>query len=167
MSRGRGGGRGGRGGARGGFSGGASTLPPMGLTFADIQNLSRDPTQLYPQRHLPVFTEPSPEEKLIAELQLGFVNRLRESPYYIQERTKTADLPRYSDKYRPSFAQKPALKRKELNAEFFPKEVFEDYFNPRRKRKGDPKSGATGTAVNLDELDDDENEEVCARCFLM
>lgn len=47
MSRGRGGGRGGRGGGRGGF-GGAQTLPPMGLTFADIQNLSRDPTQLYP-----------------------------------------------------------------------------------------------------------------------
>lgn len=47
MSRGRGGGRGGRGGGRGGF-GGAAALPPMGLTFADIQNLSRDPTQLYP-----------------------------------------------------------------------------------------------------------------------
>lgn len=48
MSRGRGG-RGGRGGARGGF-GGAAALPPMGLSFADIQNLSRDPTQLYPVR---------------------------------------------------------------------------------------------------------------------
>lgn len=30
--------------------GGAATLPPMGLSFADIQNLSRDPTQLYPVR---------------------------------------------------------------------------------------------------------------------
>lgn len=43
MSRGaRGGGRGGR----GGF--GAANLPPMGLTFADIQNLSREAGELYP-----------------------------------------------------------------------------------------------------------------------
>lgn len=48
MSRGGGrGGRGGRGGGRGGF-GGASNLPPMGLTFADLQNLSREATALYP-----------------------------------------------------------------------------------------------------------------------
>lgn len=44
----RGGGRfGGRGGGRGGFAGGA-TQPPMGLTFADLQNLSREATALYP-----------------------------------------------------------------------------------------------------------------------
>lgn len=41
MSRGRG--RGGR----GGF-GGASNLPPMGLTFADIQSMSREQGELYP-----------------------------------------------------------------------------------------------------------------------
>ena len=43
----RGGGRGWRGGGRGGF-GGASNLPPMGLSFADIQNLSREASALYP-----------------------------------------------------------------------------------------------------------------------
>ena len=48
MSRGGGrGGRGFRGGGRGGF-GGASNLPPMGLSFADIQNLSREASALYP-----------------------------------------------------------------------------------------------------------------------
>ena len=48
MSRGGGrGGRGWRGGGRGGF-GGASNLPPMGLSFADIQNLSREASALYP-----------------------------------------------------------------------------------------------------------------------
>lgn len=46
MSRG-GGGRGGRGGGRGAF-GGANNPPPMGLTFADLQNLSREATELYP-----------------------------------------------------------------------------------------------------------------------
>lgn len=51
MSRGGGGrgGRGGRGRGRGGFGlGGTSNLPPMGLTFTDLQNLSREATALYP-----------------------------------------------------------------------------------------------------------------------
>lgn len=49
MSRGgRGGGRG-RGG-RGGFGGLSGNVPPMGLTFADLQNLSREATELYPVR---------------------------------------------------------------------------------------------------------------------
>ena len=37
--------RGGRS-SRGGFS--AGNLPPMGLTFADIQNMSREAGELYP-----------------------------------------------------------------------------------------------------------------------
>ena len=50
------GGRGGRGGGRGGFGGGgrggfgAGNLPPMGLTFADIQSMSREQSALYPVR---------------------------------------------------------------------------------------------------------------------
>lgn len=53
MSRGGGRGGGGRGGfgrGRGGFGGGASSMPPMGLTFADIQSLSREEDVLYPVR---------------------------------------------------------------------------------------------------------------------
>ena len=30
----------------------------------------------------------------------------------------------------------PTLKRKDLHAPFFPSEVFEDYFNPKRNKKG-------------------------------
>ena len=46
------------------------------------------------------------------------------------------DLPRYSDKYRPSPAAQPNLKRKDLHQPFFPSEIFEDYFNPKRKKRG-------------------------------
>ena len=46
--------RAGRGGGRGGFSGrasfGANNPPPMGLTFADIQAMSREQSALYPVR---------------------------------------------------------------------------------------------------------------------
>ncbi|KAI0090445.1 DNA-directed RNA polymerase III, subunit Rpc31 [Irpex rosettiformis] len=138
MSRGgRGGGRGGRGGfgGRNGFGGLSGNVPPMGLTFADIQNLSREATELYPVLDpLPVLTEYNEEDKRIADLQIGFTTRLRQSSYYIVEHTKSTELPKYSDKYRPSTTSQPTLKRKDLHEPFFPKEVFEGYFNPRRKK---------------------------------
>ncbi len=40
--------RGGRGFGRGRGGFGASSMPPMGLTHADIQALSRDATEFYP-----------------------------------------------------------------------------------------------------------------------
>ena len=46
-------------------------------------------------------------------------------------------MPRYSDKYRPSLASQPTLKRKDLHQPFFPQEVFEDYFNPKKKKTGE------------------------------
>ncbi|PPR06830.1 hypothetical protein CVT26_003856 [Gymnopilus dilepis] len=177
----RGGGRGGRGGGRGGRGGfgGANNLPPMGLTFADIQNLSREATAMYPSRELPVFTEPSDDEKKIAQLQLGFATRLRKSQYYIVEKTKTtgllvfvlllqlalkamhsyAELERYSDKYRPSVASQPSLKRSDLHEPFFPSEVFEDYFNPRRKKKLKPQTKGGKAKLDLDALEEGGEEE--------
>jgi DNA-directed RNA polymerase III subunit RPC7 len=79
---------------------------------------------------------------------------MRKSQYYIVEKTKSSgksnftiqflcslifiypELERYSDKYRPSVTSQPTLKRKDLHAPFFPSEVFEDYFNPKRNKKG-------------------------------
>jgi hypothetical protein len=40
-------------------------------------------------RELPVLTEISEEEKRIAQLQTGFATRLKSSPYYIVEVTKS------------------------------------------------------------------------------
>ncbi|KAH9947533.1 DNA-directed RNA polymerase III, subunit Rpc31 [Amylocystis lapponica] len=155
MSRGRGGGRGGRGG-RGGF--GANNLPPMGLTFADIQSMSREATALYPPLEpLPVLTEYSDEEKRICELQMGFAARLRKSAYYIVESTKSTELPRYSDKYRPSAASQPTLKRKDLHQPFFPQEIFEGYFNPKRRKTTDRKGAKK--RLNLDQMVDDAEDQ--------
>ncbi|KAF6741214.1 hypothetical protein DFP72DRAFT_297391, partial [Ephemerocybe angulata] len=66
-------------------------------------------------------------------------------------------LPRYSDKYRPSLTSQPALKRKELHAPFFPSELLEDYFNPKRRKKTVSKSGKA--RVNIDELLAEDEEE--------
>jgi DNA-directed RNA polymerase III subunit RPC7 len=54
---------------------------------------------------------------------------------YLMLIRRIAELPRYSDKYRPSPASQPTLKRKELHQPFFPAEIFDGYFNPKKKRK--------------------------------
>ncbi|KIK68578.1 hypothetical protein GYMLUDRAFT_725456 [Collybiopsis luxurians FD-317 M1] len=152
---GRGGGRG-RGGARGGFG---TTALPAGLTFADIQQMSREATALYPEMKPPVMTEASEKEKKIAQLQIGFASRLRRSEYYVVESTKSTELPRYSDKYRSLPASQPTLKRNDLHAPFFPPDIFESYFNPKRKAKARRQS-AQKKKLNLDEMlqEDEAND---------
>lgn len=159
MSRGRGGGRGsGRGGFRGGGGFGAGSMPPMGLTFADIQAMSREGDALYPPLEpLPVLTDYSADEKRICDLQTGFLTRLRQSAYYVVETSKSNDLERYSDKYRQSPASQPTLKRKDLHTTFFPSEIFEGYFNPKRKRKVEKKG--TTKCLNFDDLTEDAEDQ--------
>ncbi|KAN0084290.1 DNA-directed RNA polymerase III, subunit Rpc31 [Tylopilus felleus] len=159
MSRGgRVGGRGvGRGGFRGGGAFGPGVNPPMGLTFADIQAMSREADALYPPLDpLPVLSDFSAEEKKISELQTGFITRLRKSPYYVVETVKSNELERYSDKYRQTPASLPPLKRKDLHAPSFPSEIFEGYFNPKKKRKTENKVKAI--RLNLDELVEEAEE---------
>ncbi|KAH9973754.1 DNA-directed RNA polymerase III, subunit Rpc31 [Lactifluus volemus] len=152
MSRARGGG-----GGRGGFAGRAGNPPLMGLSFADIQAISREQSALYPPHEpLPALTEYSEEEKRICDLQLGFAARLRRSPYYVTEAVKSAELERYADKYRPAAVSQPKLERRDLHQPFFPQEVFETYFDPRKKRKLDKKPAKR---INLDDIQDDAEEE--------
>ena len=72
----------------------------------------------------------------------------------------------------------PTLKRKDLHAPFFPPEVFEGYFNPRRKLKSilyflvfslsssalhisvERQPSTTKPRMNLDEMGDDEEDQV-------
>ncbi|KAJ7461810.1 hypothetical protein B0H11DRAFT_2241626 [Mycena galericulata] len=83
-----------------------------------------------------------PDEKRIAAYQIGFAQRLRKSAYYVVETTKSTELPRYSDKYRPSVASQPTLKKKDLHAPYFPPDIFDGYFNPKKKRKVEAKPTA-------------------------
>ncbi|KAI0762506.1 DNA-directed RNA polymerase III, subunit Rpc31 [Fomes fomentarius] len=120
--------------------------------------MSREESELYPPLEpLPLLIEYSEEEKRIAELQVGFTTRLRKSAYYIVETTKSTELSRYSDKYRPSPASQPTLKRKDLHKPFFPQEVFEDHFNPKRRKAA--KKRDVAKRVNLDEVVEDAEEQ--------
>ncbi|KZS87277.1 hypothetical protein SISNIDRAFT_419887 [Sistotremastrum niveocremeum HHB9708] len=129
----------------------------MGLTFADLQAISKEETGLFPPMDpLPILTSIKPEELEILDLQRGFVKRLRQSQYYLVETVKSTDLPRYSDKYRPIATAQPTLKRKDLNPSFFPPDLFDAHFNPRKKRK--TKASTTKKGINLDDLKDDDDQ---------
>ena len=45
--------------------------------------------------NVPIPSEITNEEKRIAEIQIGFATRLRKSPYYIVEKTKTTGESNY------------------------------------------------------------------------
>ncbi|KIY62408.1 hypothetical protein CYLTODRAFT_474662 [Cylindrobasidium torrendii FP15055 ss-10] len=151
MSRGgRGGFRGGRGGA-----GGGNALPPMGLTHADIQALSREATAMYPPMRVPVLAEVTDEERKICAYQRGFGDRIRSSKYYIVESNKTKELEQYSDRQKMDEDSRPKLKRKDLHATFFPIDILEDYFNPKRKKQAKAKKKA---AVGSMDIKDDEDK---------
>jgi len=95
----------------------------------------------------PVLREYTDSERKITHLQIGFAQRLRNSQYYVVETTKSTELPKYSDKYRPSVATQPKLKRQDLNPAFFPTEILEGYFNPK-KIKGKCSSTASEICFN-------------------
>lgn len=89
------------------------------------------------------------------------------------------ELERYADKYRPAAATQPKLERRGLHQPFFPQEVFEAYFDPRKKRMCTcleyPCSPALNEfavekkhtrRVNLDDFKDDAEEEVCHTLML-
>lgn len=103
-------------------------------------------------------TEFSEDEERIAEYQLGFARRMRRSAYFIVEKTKSTELPRYSDKYRPSLTPQPRLNRKDLNEAFFPAGIFDSYFNPKRKRKG-VSLGRKHLRTNLEELREEDDQD--------
>ncbi|EGO03926.1 hypothetical protein SERLA73DRAFT_175621 [Serpula lacrymans var. lacrymans S7.3] len=133
-------------------------MPPMGLSFADIQAISREGDALYPPLEpLPVLNEYSDDEKRICDLQIGFAARLRKSAYYLVEATKSNEIDRYSDKYRQSAASQPTLKKKDLHAPFFPQEILDGYFNPKKKRKVEKK--ATSKRMNIDDLAEDGEDQ--------
>lgn len=128
---------------------------PIGVTFADIQNLSREASELYPPLEpLPVLSTISEKDKRIAGFQSGFVSRLEHSKYYVVEKHKSTDLQRYSDKYRPSVSSRPALRKGDLHAPFFPKALLEEYFNPSQNKK----TKRPQKRVNLDDLADDDDD---------
>ena len=90
--------------------------------------------RVQPRESLPTLADPTPVEIEIATLQMGYIERMRRSAYYIVEEKKSSELHRYSDKYKTE-ARRPQLRKDDLNQEFFPPTVFGAYFDKTKKTK--------------------------------
>lgn len=109
---------------------------------------------------MPVLSEITEDERRTWRYQDEVATRLRKSAYYIIEETKSKgiypvffllpltfnqlfsppELPRYSDKYRLTANTHPKLKESDLNRPFFPPQIWDIYFNPKKRRKDDSSS---------------------------
>jgi DNA-directed RNA polymerase III subunit RPC7 len=68
-------------------------MPPMGLSFADLASLSREPTALYPAMDpLPVLSALTPEDKDDIRYQIAYENAMHASAYYITEQRKSTGV---------------------------------------------------------------------------
>jgi len=132
-------------------------MPPMGLSFTEINSLSKEPAALYPLMDIPALSEITDDERRTWKHQDELAARLRRSAYYIIEETKSKELPRFSDKYRLDANTRPKLKESDLNKQFFPPQIWDIYFNPKKRRKDDPsKKKKKKPALNLDALESAE-----------
>lgn len=156
--------RGGRGGGR--FGG--SNMPPMGLTFQDLQLMRKDATELYPTTKLKYMQAPTEQELSYANASNDFYERIRLSAYNLPEdQEKTGggtDIERYSDKYKI----KPSLVTNQdhlsslkaiMNPEFFPRQVFDGVKTVKKTTKRERKKIDWDNAENNIEEDNDEEIE--------
>ncbi|KDN46012.1 hypothetical protein RSAG8_04519, partial [Rhizoctonia solani AG-8 WAC10335] len=104
---------------------------------------------------LPLLSSITDEERDIIALQDGVAVRLRASPYYIVEPQKKEDSTRYSDKFLKSTAP-IKLQAKDLNPAFFPPDLWDAYFNPKKRKAKKAKERAR---LNLDNLEANEEDE--------
>jgi len=112
---------------------GASSLP-IGVTFADLEAMSKEATPLYPPLDpMPVLSALSDTEREMCRLQVAVATRLRTSAYYTVEERKADELERYSDRFKPTARTRPTLQQDYLNKEFFPATLWEAHFNPRKR----------------------------------
>lgn len=133
-------------------------MPPMGLSFADIATLSKEPTALYPElSSMPVLSTITDDERTAWRYQDEVAAKLRRSAYYIVEETKSKEPPRYSDKYRINANTRPTLKESDLNKDFFPSQIWDIYFHPKKRKKSDTSGKQKGAlAINFDALESAE-----------
>ncbi|GAC93145.1 hypothetical protein PHSY_000708 [Pseudozyma hubeiensis SY62] len=149
------GGRGGfgRGGGRAG--GAANNMPPMGLSFQELGSLDKTPSKLYPEPPtVPRMERPDDKEVRYATYQLMYLQEQKTSAYWptLEER-KQADLPRFSDRYRPEAQDLPSLQSINLQKEVFPKGLWDAFMQGEAKREEQKAKKKARRKVNWDSLD--------------
>ncbi|GAK65412.1 uncharacterized protein PAN0_008d3629 [Moesziomyces antarcticus] len=150
------GGRGGfgRGGGRAG-GGGGSNMPPMGLSFQELNTLDKSPSKLYPEPPtVPRMERPDDKEIRYASYQLMYLQEQKTSAYWpVLEQRKQGDLTRFSDRYRPESQDLPSLKSINLQKEVFPKGLWDSFMEGETKKEELKAKKKARRKINWDSID--------------
>ncbi|KAJ7439844.1 DNA-directed RNA polymerase III, subunit Rpc31 [Mycena latifolia] len=109
----------------------------------------------------PVLTELTEDETRIAAYQIGFAQRMRKSADYVVETAKSTELPRYTDKYRPSAANQPTLKKRTSSRRDPHPYPLPLRISPHSPPAMEPKPIQIKKRMNIDEMADDDDEAGC------
>ena len=146
-------------------------MPPMGLTFADMQAMRTiGSSALYPEmKNMKYMQPPDKDELEFAKAGSEYYERIRLSPYNLPQeaeaQTSGNEVERYSDKYKV----KPDLVSNQdhlstlksiMNPEFFPQQVFDGVKKRKVTQKKERRKIDWDNAdENVDEENEDELEE--------
>ncbi|WFD27920.1 hypothetical protein MNAN1_002928 [Malassezia nana] len=126
---------GGRRGARGGVSG----LKPIGLPY--LEGAQLDEASVFPApADIPVLRPPTESEHYVATLQLDFLKKAQDSPYWTQHIHKKNDeeLLRYTDRYQPERCGAASalsfLQLAPLQKDVFPPHLWDSFTSSESKR---------------------------------
>lgn len=144
-------------------------MPPMGLTFADMQAMrSMGSSALYPETKIKHMAAPSAAELEYARASNDLYEHIRLSPYNLPadaaEQSSGNEVERYSDRYK----MKPSLVTNQdhlstlkaiMNPEFFPAQVFDGVRMRRTVQRKEKRKIDWDNAENAEEDHEEEVED--------
>ena len=128
------------GGGRRGGRGGAQGLKPMGLPY--LEGAQLEEASVFPvPAEVPVLRPPTEAERHTAALQLDFLSKARDSPYWTQHVLKkngAGELLRYTDRYQPdrrgAASTVSFLQLAPLQKDVFPPHLWDSFTSSESKR---------------------------------
>ncbi|KAI8100055.1 DNA-directed RNA polymerase III, subunit Rpc31 [Halteromyces radiatus] len=159
--------RGGFGGGRGGFGGGANRSGAQQLMSFDlikdvgVNGLFNVQTALFPKMDVPVPRKPSSVEQTQWQLRKDYLERIKNSPFYLTVPPPPKDIERYSDRYKQTNHNKRKLRDIKTNLDMFPEELQSilDPSKTKKKRKQQARDDFGQIEELLNKANEDKEDE--------
>ncbi|CAO3609405.1 unnamed protein product [Cunninghamella blakesleeana] len=151
MSRGGFGGRGGRGGGAGGNRSGAQQLLSFDLLKdVGVNGLFNVQTALFPEMEVPVPRKPTSNEKIQYFIRRAYIDKVKDSPFYLTEPPPPRDIERYSDRYKQPIINKRKLRDIQTDLDMFPEELHSILEPAKAKKSNNNKKEYAYIYINSD-----------------
>ncbi|KAI8336572.1 DNA-directed RNA polymerase III, subunit Rpc31 [Chlamydoabsidia padenii] len=134
--------RGGFGGGRGGFGGGGGANRSGAQQFMSFDlikdvganGLFNVQTDLFPKMDVPIPRKPSSNEQTQWNLRKDYLERIKNSPFYLTVPPPPKDIERYSDRYKQTDQNKRKLRDIQTDLDMFPEEL-QSILDPSKAKK--------------------------------